>query len=118
MIELNNGSISVEFEGKIKQTPTKRGHVSSTSIYGEELSEYTRGVINLSITIEYISESEYQNLIDLFFDYNDSIDVEDKSRGNLFKNYYITGDSISLTEAEDLINKVYYYTGSITMNRR
>ena len=82
------------------------------------MSEKSRSVIDLDLTIKYISEDKYKQLQDIFLYSNNKLYIENLDEGKAYKNYYIQGDSMSLDEYEDIDNQVYYYKGTLILNKR
>lgn len=110
--------LSCQLEGKFKRTPTKRGYSEKMSNEGEMLGESIRAVIDLSLTIEKISQTDYDNLEKIFLTGNSRLDITDDSRAVEYNNYYIQGESFSLEEKEDYDTKTYYYTGGLIIKKR
>ncbi|MGL6024874.1 MAG: hypothetical protein ACRC0F_09665 [Cetobacterium sp.] len=105
-------------DGKITIVPTIRNQVTTTTTLGSEKTEFIRGVINISVRVEYITDTNYDKLITLFLIANNRVDIEDMDRGKYYSNYYITGESIQFEENEDMQNNAYYYVGGINLNKR
>ncbi|MGL4425061.1 MAG: hypothetical protein ACRCZ1_08430 [Cetobacterium sp.] len=118
MIKLMAKGITVMFDGKISTAPTLRGLVSTTTVLGAEKTESVRGVVNVAINIQYISELDYENLTTVFLTSNNKLDIEDTDRGKYYSNYYITGESMQFEEKEDVKDNTYYYVGGINLNKR
>ncbi|MGL6185540.1 MAG: hypothetical protein ACRC1T_09210 [Clostridium chrysemydis] len=118
MIKISSSGISVFFEGSIKRLPSKRGLSKTTTNVGLDKTEFVRGVVNLSITIDYMTEDDYDKLTTMFISSNNRIDIEDMNRGRYFSNYYIDGEMLELDEKEDIENNTYYYVGGIQLNKR
>lgn len=118
MIKLISKGITVTFDGNIRLVPTKRGLVKTSTAVGLDKTEYVRGVVNLNITIKYMTEDDYNKMITMFISDNNSIDIEDTSRGRYYSRYYIDGETLELEEAEDIENNTYYYFGGVQLNKR
>ncbi|MGL6098477.1 MAG: hypothetical protein ACRC0G_02510 [Fusobacteriaceae bacterium] len=118
MIKLTSQGVSVVLEGRVAIAPTLRGLVSTTTALGAEKTESIRGVVNISISVKYITEENFENLTTMFLTANNNISIEDTNRGKYYSNYYITGESMSLEEKEDIQNNAYYYVGGINLNKR
>lgn len=120
MIEIEDITLGivVNLDGKIKETPRKVNYQEIVSIRGVRFTEQARGVIDLSLDITYIDEDNYKKLQDIFLYSNNSLSIENLDKGKMYKNYYIQGDSMSLDEYEDIDNQVYYYKGTLILNKR
>lgn len=118
MIKISSNNMSIAFEGSIKLIPTKRGLSKTTTNVGLEKTEFVRGVVNLRITIDYMTEDDYEKLITVFISSNNGVDIKDMNRGRYFSNYYIDGETIEFDEKEDVKNNTYYYIGGIQLNKR
>lgn len=118
MIRITSNGISVLFEGTIKRIPTKRGLVKTITNIGMDKTEFVRGVVNIVITIDYMTEDDYDRLSTIFITANNKIDIEDMDRGRYFSNYYIEGETLDLDEKEDVESNTYYYIGGIQLNKR
>lgn len=116
ILKSNNG-LTVNLKGRINRSPTKRGNSVIETNLGLEKTENIRGVINLQLTIQYITEEEYYKLETMFLT-SQSVDIEDSNKGVYYSKYYIAGDTMSLEEKEDVENKAYYYVGGIQFNKR
>lgn len=116
ILKSNNG-LSVSLKGRIGRNPTKRGNNIIETNLGLEKTESTRSVINLQLTIQYITEEEYYKLETMFLT-SESVDIEDTNKGVYYSRYYIAGDTMSLEEKEDAEDKAYYYVGGIQLNKR
>ena len=110
--------IEVELEGSVKETPKKINYSEITTIRGSVFSESSRGVINLSLTIDYITEEDYYRLTDIFLYGNNSLLIEDLDTGRTYKNYFIQGESLSLDRMVDYDSKTYYYKGGLNIFKR
>lgn len=109
--------LSVTLEGKIKEIPKKINHNEIISIQGFRFTEMSRGVIDISLDIIYINETNYRTLQDLFLYSKGTLIIENLDRGQVYKNYYIQGDTINLDEYENLEEQEYYYKGNILLNK-
>ncbi|MGL6101210.1 MAG: hypothetical protein ACRCZ9_11710 [Fusobacteriaceae bacterium] len=118
MVILRSQGIEVRIDGAITAIPTVRNQVTTTTVFGSEKTESVRGVINISVRVECITEDDYDKLITLFLVANNRVDVEDMDRGKFYSNYYITGESIQFEEKEDVKNNAYYYVGGMNLNKR
>lgn len=111
-------NIYFSFDGKINENLNKRGYNEIMSIRGQYFQEYTRGVIDLSITIEYMSEESYDNFKKIFLTSTNNLYIENDSDGKVYNKYYIKGDSYSFDKKENASTNEFYYEGSITLNKR
>lgn len=120
MIEIidTKTNISCRFEGTITRTPSKRGHNEIMTNFGKIKTEKTRGVINLSISIDSMDEMNYSNLEKIFLSSNESLDIINYDRGVEYNGYFIQGETLSLDEKENNETKQYYYIGGITVYKR
>lgn len=109
---------TVTLEGYLEETMRKRNFNEITTIRGGMISEHSRGVKDLTLNITYITESEYKKLQDIFLYSNERLYIEDEDRGVPYNNYFIQGETLSLTEYEDFENQIYYYKGGITLYKR
>ncbi|MGL6167451.1 MAG: hypothetical protein ACRC0Y_04090 [Fusobacteriaceae bacterium] len=114
---ISNNGVSLEFDGKISRLPSKRGLSVVETNLGVEKSESIRPVVNLEISVLYISEEDYYKLESIFFT-STYVDIEDSSRGVYYSKYYISGDRIQLEEREDVVSNTYFYVGGIQLNKR
>lgn len=119
MIKITNieTGLSVIFKGSISRIPTKRNYNKITTIRGQELVEQVRGVINISLQIEEMNESEYFKLEKLFLFENNSLEITDIGKGNSYVNYFIDSETLNLERKEDYSKKEYYYTGNLNINK-
>lgn len=118
MIKISSNNMSIVFDGSIKRVPAKRGLSKTTTNVGLEKTEFVRGVVNLHITIDYMTEDDYEKLITVFISSNNKIDIEDMNRGRYFSNYYIDGETLEFDEKEDIEYNTYYYIGGMQLNKR
>ena len=118
MINISGKGINIILDGKIKRTPALRGYNSIETVRGVVKTEHTRGVVNIDIDITHIDHYNYEKLEVLFLSKNNKLEIEDIDRGVIYTNYYITGESLTLDEKEDLINCEYYYTGLLRLSKR
>lgn len=113
-----DNNLKCELEGNIVETPTKIGYKEETTIHGEIRGEFIRCVLNLNLTIKYISSENYEKLKDIFFYENNRIELTDTKKGKIYGNMYISGESLSLEEHVDKLHNIYYYSGNIIINSR
>lgn len=113
-----NIGITISFEGELREKATRINHNEIISIRGRRFSESARSVIDLEAKIEFLSDDDYNKLQDIFLLSNKALEVEDLDTGKIYVNYYIIGDSLSLDRYEDFIEKIYYYKGGITLQKR
>lgn len=114
----NNIGVSVVFEGDIKEISRKINYNEIISIRGKRYTESSRGVTDLESTIDFLSESDYKKLQDIFLLSNISLEIEDLDTGKIYMGYYITGDTLSLDRYEDFMEKIYYYKGGLSLYKR
>lgn len=116
MIKLETTSLGCELKGQIKTTATKRGYNSVQTIYGQEKQEYTRGVINISLTVDYISDDNYEKLLDIFLSGNET-SISDVVQGGEYVDYIISGETLNLVKNVDFEKRKYYYSGTIELHK-
>lgn len=107
----------VEFEGSLETVPTKIGSNETTTIYGRRVSEVTRFVFDIDVTINYLRELDYKNLAIMFGMAHD-VNIKDSETGEYYTGYYIFGDTLVLEKKEDYKNKEFYRSGSLRLNKR
>lgn len=110
--------IAIDIEGVLKEVARKINNNEIISIRGSRFSEKSRSVIDLDLTIKYISEDKYKQLQDIFLYSNNKLYIENLDEGKAYKNYYIQGDTLSLDKYEDYENEKYYYKGGISLYKR
>lgn len=120
MITLYNRDkgIYCSFEGFLQRIPTKIGNATYETALGRRKSEHIRNVIDINATIEYMSVSEYHKLEIMFLTANNSLEIEDLDNGILLTDYFITGDTLALTEKDDIEEHEKYYLGGLALGRR
>lgn len=116
MIKLETTSLGCELKGVITTTVTKRGYNSVETIYGQEKQEYTRGVINITLTVNYMSDDNYEKLFDIFLSGNE-ISISDVTQGGEYIDYIISGETLNLVKNVDFEKRQYYYSGSIELHK-
>lgn len=108
--------INIEY-GSIQKTPKKRNYNEITSLKGVVFQEFSRGVIDLTITIDYMSEEDYEKLELVFLNSVDKLVIEEYDTGKIYNNYMIQGDSLSLTSQENYSTGELYYKGNLVLYR-
>lgn len=110
--------INIKLEGSIQEIPKKMNYSEIITIRGSILSESSRSVINLNLTINFLNETGYKKLQDIFLYGNKKLLIEDLSTGKTYNNYFIQGDTLNLESLEDVDMKKFYYKGGINLNKR
>lgn len=120
MIKITDKKNGIVFslKGKISRMPTKLGKSEIETTMGQRKSESIRGVVDLSIRVDNMSQDDYYNLEIVFLSSNNLLDIEDSDRGTYYSNYYLSDDTLGLEEKEDLENKTYFYVGGLKLSKR
>lgn len=105
-------------KGKIKGVLRKLHFNEIVSIKGGRFTESVRGVKDLEVTVDYMSEEDYEKLQDVFLFSNTKLEIEDIDTGKIYVSYYIGGDTLTLEQHEDYINRNYYYKGGFSLLKR
>lgn len=117
-IKDNKLNLDIYFDGSIKEISSKKGYTKITSTRGVDFTEHIRGVINLQITIDYLTKEDYEKLKLMFFNSSSGLLINEDTTSKTYSNYYIDGETLSLDSYEDYINKIYYYKGGISLNKQ
>lgn len=119
MIILTNNKFnySVEFKGSIKPIPTRLGMNKVETIYNERVTETSRFVFDLQITMDYMDNDMFDNL-SIMFGKAHVITIEDSDTGDYYTGYEISGDTLDLEKKEDYKTKKFYYKGSLKLEKK
>lgn len=117
MIQLYNEylNINIDMEGSITETPKRMNYSTITTNRGMVIQEYSRGVINITIDIKYMTSNNYEDLRTLFLYSDNKFIIEDLDNGSIYKGYGIEGETLSLTKEQDIVNGEYYYKGGLSL---
>lgn len=110
--------VDCNLEGNLYEVGRKRNYNEITSIRGRIFTESSRPVKDLEIEVMYMSEDEYNKLMDMFLYSNDTLLISNTDDGKIYSNYFIKGDSFSLERKLNDKLKEYYYKGNITVWKR
>lgn len=111
-------NLYLHLEGTIKENLEKRGFNEIISTRGICFHEQTRGVVNITIEISFLSEDDYKKLKLIFLNSTSDLYVEDDDTGTTYSKYFIKGNTLALEKNEDIDTKEYYYKGSLPLNKR
>lgn len=113
MITITNlsGTEKIEVYGEWDDTPKKWGFVQKTTIYGEEIQEYSGSIINNGVmTITYCDTTNRNKLYDYWINATACIIYDEY--GSAYSNRKISEESFGLKPDSD-DDGVCYYKGTI-----
>lgn len=118
MLIIESEGIKIECEGHTKIVPMKKNYQTQETIYGEDITSFTRVVRNVTVVINLLYEEDYEKLVDIFSYHNQSITVRDTARNFYSTNLFIAGETIELEEFTNLSDLNFCYRGTLQFNRR
>jgi len=114
---ISENNITTSFVGSLKPNYEKRNYTSYI-FGGVERESYVRVALNYDLTISYITEEEYNKLIYIFTNDNNSLSIIDEANNIYHSKLYIQGSGLSLEEKVNKIDGSKCYIGNLNLRRR
>ncbi len=108
MINISKGSNSISFEGKTKRTATMFEYKEESYMTGETYTSYRSKKVMIEITVNKLSDADYDKLEEMLFDITDigKFNINDERSRRFYMVF--SGSEIPLTDYRDDEGNIFW----------